>query len=161
MNEWFFAKNGQQNGPVSHEELRQLAQSGKLDAKDLVWNSSMKDWVPAGQVDSLFAGPAAAPADPANPYAPPQSSPTHPSSDRITLDEITPGSEPIDAGACVKRGFELTKRHFGNILLVGLVYIGIMIAVTVGLLICSKGLPKLEDLQQADNAPPANAPVNN
>lgn len=125
MNEWFFAKNGQQNGPVKFEQLRQLAQSGGLDAKDLVWNSSMKDWTPAGEVEGLFS----APADIAVPAAagPP-------------LVEIVPGSEPIDPSACVKRGFELTKRQFGNILLVGLTWLGVSIAVAVIMGLLDKAL---------------------
>lgn len=157
MNEWFFAKNGQQNGPVSHDELRQLAQTGGLDAKDLVWNSTMKDWVPAGQVETLFGAPATASApaaDPANPYAPPQSSPTDPAQEGTSLSEIIPGSEPIDVMACVKRGFELTTRNFGNILLVGVVYIGIMIAATVilGVIDSALGLGQTTTTQGQWNA---------
>ena len=38
------------------------------------------------------------------------------------MEEIAPGSDPIDVGACVKRGFVLTKRHFGISFSVGLVY---------------------------------------
>ncbi len=94
----------------------------------------MKDWTPASQVEGLFA-PAPTestlPADPSNPYAAPQSSWTEQPTQGTALSEITPGSEPIDVGACVKRGFELTTRSFGNILLVGLVYVGITIAATL------------------------------
>jgi uncharacterized membrane protein len=137
MNEWFFAKNGQQNGPVTLEQLQELARSGGLDAKDLVWNSTMKDWMPAGQVEGIFASPApdqpaAPPADPSNPYAAPQSSWTEPApAAGSALDEIAPGSEPIDPMACVKRGFELTKRNFANILLVGVVYFAILFGLQI------------------------------
>jgi uncharacterized membrane protein len=130
MNGWYYAKNGQQVGPVTLEHLKEIARSGGLDAtKDLVWNATMKDWTPAGQVADLFGAPAnaAAPAaDPANPDAAPQSTWTEPApSAAISLGEIVPGSEPIDVGACVKRGFELTTRNFGTILLVGLTYFGL------------------------------------
>ena len=135
MNEWFYAKNGQQNGPVTLEQLRQLARSGGLDAKDLVWNSSMKDWEPAGQVEGIFSAPAATPApvsDPSNPYAAPQSTWTEPAPTAgVTLPEIIAGSEPIDPVACVKRGFDLTKRQFGNILLVGLVYFAVVMGMSL------------------------------
>jgi hypothetical protein len=57
------------------------------------------------------------------------------------LDEIVPGSEPIDAVACMKRGFELTTRNFGVIVLVGLVYFGVSIgaAVILGLIDAALG----------------------
>jgi hypothetical protein len=70
MTEWYYARGGQQSGPVTFEQLGELARNGGLNPKDLVWTSSMKDWTPAGQVPELFvapATPAAPPADPANP----------------------------------------------------------------------------------------------
>jgi hypothetical protein len=129
MNEWFYAKGGTQSGPVTLDQLKSLARSGGLDAKDLVWTSSMKDWSPAGEVEGIFEAAAsvdAPPADPSNPYAAPQSAWQEPA--RPAGTEIEPGSDPIDVGACVKRGFELTKRNFGIILLVGVTYF----VVTIG-----------------------------
>lgn len=141
MNEWYYAKGGQQSGPVTFDQLAALARSGGLDpAKDLVWTSTMKDWQPAGQVEGLFtssavtsSAPVAVPAaDPANPYAAPQSSWVAPAAAQgSSLAEIVPGSEPFDPVACIKRGFDLTKRHFANILLVGVVYVGISMGLGV------------------------------
>jgi uncharacterized membrane protein len=140
MTEWFYARGGQQNGPVTLEQLRDLAQSGGLDpAKDLVWNATMKDWTPSGQVAGIFSSAAAVmpapvsqqpPADPSNPYAAPQSAwvePVHTSA----FAEIIPGSDPLDAVACVKRGFDLTKRKFGEILLVGVVYFALLMGLSL------------------------------
>ena len=138
MSEWYYARGGQQCGPVTFEQLGVIARGGGLDArKDLVWTASMKDWTPAGQVPDLFAAPASPPpgtpaADPANPYAAPQSAwiaPAPPTG--VDLTEIVPGSEPLDVGACVQRGFELTKRQFGTILLVGLVYFAAFMALSL------------------------------
>lgn len=134
MSEWYYAKGGTQGGPVSFEQLRDLARNGNLAAGDLVWTSSMKDWQPAAQVDGLIASPVATgqpAADPSNPYAAPQSAWNEPApATGSALQEIVPGSEPIDAVACVKRGFELTKRNFGSILLVGITYILISFGVS-------------------------------
>jgi hypothetical protein len=47
------------------------------------------------------------------------------------LPEIVHGSWPIAMGTCVKRGFDLTKRQFGVILLVGLVYAAVSIEASV------------------------------
>ena len=55
MTEWYYARGGQQNGPVTFEQLLELAGNGGLDAvKDQVWTAAMKDWTPAGQVAGLF-----------------------------------------------------------------------------------------------------------
>lgn len=96
----------------------------------------MRDWLPAGQVPEIFGHAPAQPnpvADPSNPYAAPDS--TWSEVARVTagesLDEIPPGSEPIDIGGCLKRGFELTKRHFGIILLVALTYFGVTIGTSM------------------------------
>ena len=135
MNEWYYAKGGQQQGPVSREQLLELIRDGGLDAeKDLVWNSSMSDWKPASQVTGLVPGSAVTTADPNNPYAAPTTGwnePDLPVTGDGALTEIAPGSEPIDPMACLKRGFDLTKRHFGSILVVGLAYLGISIVATL------------------------------
>jgi hypothetical protein len=65
MAEWFYAKNGQQQGPVSEQTLQQLAQSGQLLPTDMVWAQGLPAWQPAGQTAGLFAGgPPPVPATP-------------------------------------------------------------------------------------------------
>lgn len=154
MSEWFYARGGQQNGPVSFENLKELARSGALDAeKDLVWTSSMTDWQPAGQVEGIFQAAIQRempPADPSNPYAAPQSAWEEPVT-TVGLQEILPGSEPIDVGECVKRGFELTKRNFGIILLVGVVYFVVYFGVNfIFGLIAGLAVPAFQS-SQSDN----------
>ncbi len=138
MNQWYYARGGSQQGPVTLAALKALIQSGGLDpATDLVWNPSMKDWLPAHQVRELATGspaaisPPAPTTDPGNPYAAPSSAWVPPSQPEGPLVEIPPGSEPIIATACVKRGFDLTVRHFGMILLVGVVYIAVSIGASI------------------------------
>lgn len=148
MTEWYYAKDGKQTGPVSFEELLQIASSGRLNpTKDLVWNKSMKDWVVAGQVPGLFNPLTATPApvaDPSNPYAAPTAGWNEVA--QITagesLDEILPGSDPLDVMACAKRGFNLTVRHFGMILLIGIVYFGVAMGggILLGLMDSALGL---------------------
>ncbi len=133
MDQWYYAREGNQNGPISRGQLASLAANGSLDpVKDLVWNSSMKDWKPAGEIEGLFIKSANLPlADPSNPYATPASA-WNPETQVATgeaLTEIVPGSEPIDVMACLKRAFELTKRNFGMLLLLTIIYLGVAIAV--------------------------------
>jgi hypothetical protein len=133
MNEWFYARGGQQSGPVTLEQLVELASRGEIGANDLVWNSTMKDWTPAGQVAGIFVAasdPEMPVADPSNPYAAPQSAWNEPAlTAGAVLPEITHGSEPLDPSGCVKRGFELAKRHAGTVALVFVVYFAISFAV--------------------------------
>ncbi len=136
MTEWFYARNGQQYGPVTFEQLVEIARNGGLDPiQDSVWNASMQGWTPAGQISAIFpiaSNPALAIANSANPYAAPQSNwggavPA----DGTALTEIVPGSEVIDPMGCINRAVELTKRQFGDIILVGLVYFGCLMGLGI------------------------------
>src|SRR4051812_42870290 len=53
--EWYYTTNKQQMGPVSWEELRQLAGNGLLKPTDLVWTEGMAEWVRASTQNGLFA----------------------------------------------------------------------------------------------------------
>lgn len=53
MEEWYYALNGAQQGPVSREVLLQLLGSRQLPATSLVWREGMADWVAASQVLEL------------------------------------------------------------------------------------------------------------
>jgi len=55
MIEWYYTKDGQQCGPISSNELRELAQNGQISPDDLVWKQDMADWAPASRIQALFA----------------------------------------------------------------------------------------------------------
>jgi hypothetical protein len=61
MSQWYYSKNNQQQGPVSPEQLKQLAVSGQLQPSDLVWKEGMGQWVEGRKIKGLF--PAAPPAN--------------------------------------------------------------------------------------------------
>jgi hypothetical protein len=64
--EWYYADNGQQMGPVSAFELRALLAKGAVKPDDLVWRDGLSNWIPASQARELWpnlpATPVAAPA---------------------------------------------------------------------------------------------------
>lgn len=64
--DWYYAKDGAQQGPVSVDELRQRLASGQLARTDLVWREGMADWTAAGSVAELAqaGGPVAPQAAP-------------------------------------------------------------------------------------------------
>lgn len=43
---WYYALNGQQQGPVPAEELGRLASAGVIAATTLVWRDGLADWQP-------------------------------------------------------------------------------------------------------------------
>lgn len=137
MAQWFYEKNGQQQGPVTLEQLQRYASDGEIATTNLVWNETLPAWTAAGQIADLtnsFPSPTA-PSDPSaatggssNPYAAPQSSWMAPSSAHANplegLSEIIPGSESLDAPACIKRGWDLMLRNAGIVALAMLVSLG-------------------------------------
>ena len=68
--QWHYSRGGQQAGPISAAELKQLASSGKLSRTDMVWKDGMPNWVPAEKINGLFAAPAASTPPPV-PSSPP------------------------------------------------------------------------------------------
>jgi TM2 domain-containing membrane protein YozV len=54
LDQWFYAQHGNQYGPVAWSELRQIADSGQLQANDLVWSQGMGNWAPAHIVEGLI-----------------------------------------------------------------------------------------------------------
>ena len=66
--EWHYSKDGQQHGPVSASDLKNLAKSGDLLPTDLIWKEGMAEWKPASNVKGLFsATPESSKASPASP----------------------------------------------------------------------------------------------
>src|SRR4051812_15634803 len=61
--QWYYTDQGQQMGPVSTEELKRYAASGRLQPGDLVWKDGMPKWVPVSSVGE-FAVRQAAVAEP-------------------------------------------------------------------------------------------------
>ncbi len=66
MSEWYYSKDNLQQGPVSSEQLRQLAAIGQLQPSDLVWKEEMSQWTEARRIKGLFPMQTAA-----NPSLPP------------------------------------------------------------------------------------------
>jgi hypothetical protein len=46
---WYYAKNGQQYGPIPEEHLKALVASGQLQPSDMAWKAGTPSWLPIGQ----------------------------------------------------------------------------------------------------------------
>jgi uncharacterized protein DUF4339 len=73
VEEYYYSREGQRLGPVSGDQLKQLASSGQLQPNDLIWKEGMANWIQAARVKGLF--PVAAPQPPEIPLAAPAGSP--------------------------------------------------------------------------------------
>ncbi len=88
--QWYYATDEQQSGPIGLTELQQLAASGKLRPTDLVWRDGMHQWAPAEVTRGLFTEQHLPP-----PPAPPLSPQPEPAAPAHAPAE-GPGSRPID-----------------------------------------------------------------
>ena len=61
---WFFASQGQQQGPYPEAQLRDLIAKGVVTTTTLVWSEGMADWQKAGDIPGLFSGYSGPPAAP-------------------------------------------------------------------------------------------------
>lgn len=128
MQSWYYTDAaGQQTGPVSQEQLQQLAANGQINAQTNVWTEGMENWLPATQIQGLL--PAAAVT--ANPYSPPQSQVAAPASS---------GDYPVPL---------VKKANFG--LYLGLYLIG-MVALVIGFVQNAASAPTAEDVLTNPNA---------
>ncbi len=65
---WYYAENNSQQGPVSDEQLGQLAASGRVNGSTLVWKAGMGAWTALEQAaPELLAAPALAAASDGTP----------------------------------------------------------------------------------------------
>jgi uncharacterized RDD family membrane protein YckC len=55
---WHYVEEGQQVGPVTDEQLAQLAQQGGVRDNTLVWRDGLANWVPYGEVKGGITTPA-------------------------------------------------------------------------------------------------------
>ena len=61
---WFYASNGQQQGPFPEAQLRDLIARGAVRADTLVWSEGMAGWQKAGEIPGLMAMPPGPPSIP-------------------------------------------------------------------------------------------------
>jgi hypothetical protein len=67
---WFYASNGQQQGPYPDDQLRELIARGTVTADTLVWTDGMAGWQRAAEIPGLFSSASRPPAVPRPGVAP-------------------------------------------------------------------------------------------
>jgi len=71
---WFYAANGQQQGPFPEAQLRDLVTRGTVRADTLVWTEGMSGWQRAGEIPGLVPGGSGPPSMPQAGSPPPMAS---------------------------------------------------------------------------------------
>src|SRR5229473_6019460 len=61
---WFYASQGQQQGPYPEAQLRDLIARGTVRPDTLVWCEGMAGWQKAGEIPELMSGGSSPPAVP-------------------------------------------------------------------------------------------------
>jgi hypothetical protein len=61
---WFFAAQGQQQGPYLETQLREFIATGTVNAETLVWTEGMAGWLKARDIPGLLGGASGPPAVP-------------------------------------------------------------------------------------------------
>jgi uncharacterized membrane protein YjgN (DUF898 family) len=57
---WYYLSGGQQLGPVTAAQLKEMVGAGRLRPADMVWKEGLAQWIPASSVKGLFGGGGAA-----------------------------------------------------------------------------------------------------
>lgn len=97
---WFYAKNGSQQGPLSTDEIKSRIAMGEIGPSDLAWCEGMSDWMPIGQIPQLKieapvreVAPPVAAAPPFAPSSSPYQAPGSPAG-APTPAQMVPGQTP-------------------------------------------------------------------
>jgi hypothetical protein len=126
--QWFYQRDGIENGPVSSPELTQLAASGKLKPVDLIWKEGMSEWVPASRLTKLF--PTVARASSLSPPPLPNTSEPPPVPPPRSLPPpVPPSPAQFNSQPTFRRppNKGLTGKHVAIIVVVAVLFIGALV----------------------------------
>lgn len=132
---WYYAKNGSQQGPVPTEDMKDRISMGEIAPTDLAWCEGMADWMPVSEIAELEIQPASkdeayAP-EGAAPNAKP--SPYQPQSTPAPANAPAPTQAPVTSAAPVQ--VQPQQPSAGQPPAQGMA-IGSMICGILGLVIC-------------------------
>lgn len=144
---WFYALNGQQKGPVSEQEIVQLASTGVINASTLIWRDGLPDWQPVS-----VALPAALSTAPLN--APQIGGIAVPAAQKdLYVQQLREGVNPALPGAMEYAGFWI---RFGAKFIDGLIFgFGLLVVMAIlGAILHFSGLTVIPPDAADRNAPP-------
>jgi hypothetical protein len=96
MADWYYTKDGKQQGPVSSAQLRQLAQAGELQPTDMVFKEGASQWVAASTIANLFGSSGGVASKPSAPERPGREDRDDRNEGSLAFD--SPGDDDDDGG---------------------------------------------------------------
>lgn len=121
---WHYAINGEQQGPISENELKQLFESGQLKENDLIWREGLSEWV---SYDFVFVSPTSEAARQAS--APVSHGAQGPALDAPVLEGFGTGGRTPNADLR-KQALEALKGQWG--VAIGLVIVSYLAFIVMG-----------------------------
>ena len=121
---WHYVINGEQQGPISENKLKQLFEAGQLKESDLIWREGLSEWVAYG---SVFGSPTSAGGEQA-PTPVPHSAQTQAQNAPLPEGFGTGGQTPN--ADLRKQALEALKGQWG--LAIGLVIVSYLVFIVMG-----------------------------
>lgn len=161
--EWYVGSNGQQSGPFTLHQLRQMAASGQLSKTDLIWKEGLAHWVPCSAVKGLFSAaadlsPASSPRPAPRPTAPPPRGPV-PSDGGLVVSDTSGGVDPLLIGQITPMMATITGTPFQLAEFLPRVGAALLDALFLGLIGCIPNVIVFGMLFAANANKPENAEV--
>jgi len=131
MEEWFFTKDGQQDGPVTPLQIQALSKAGQLDpATTHVWREGMADWKTLADSGLLDGASLPAPG-----MTPPAIQTTVTRNPYLASEQIAQGTgRPVEYPGYGRLRYFLTN------LIITVVFYAVMFALAIALLSASDGM---------------------
>lgn len=99
--EWYYALDGRKHGPVSKDEIQNLAKTRKINGDTLVWREGMEDWKPLASLSRNRPQPELKSKTAA---ATPSSEGEKPKGQSLELKTKAPASAPAETETCSQCG---------------------------------------------------------
>jgi WD40 repeat protein len=158
-NEWHYSKNGKRFGPVSGQQLKELAAKGELGPSDLVWKEGMAQWVPASKIKGLL------PSSSAVTNKPSPATPAALAKAGTATQPAKTADTPLDGSRLPRNGVGLSTRTKvlvgGGVAVVGLCLVGVVVAVSGWMIFGGKANPQPQGKGDGIKEQPGAADANN
>ena len=127
---WYYAKNGAQQGPVALEDMKSRIAMGEISPTDLAWREGMADWMPVSSIAELKVDPppSRTEAEPSPGYAPAPtpaaSAPVEPYRAPSQTSSYAPGPSQVAPGQMPSQGLAIASLVCGILALVSCCLVG-------------------------------------
>jgi len=119
VNDWYYAANNEQKGPVNEAELKEMLAGNQITPATLVWQEGMEAWAPANSLPAFtFRAPPTPAAPKPAPAIPPAAAPVQQATPAASVPAAVPTAHtpPPAASAAVADSSDVEKNKVMAIL---------------------------------------------